>query len=64
MGLKCICALNRVFKCRSDMQNIKLEQNTEIKGCRSNFTKSGKCNEVLKRTEQSRKAYSGVNTFW
>ena len=46
------------------MQNIKLEQNTEIKGCRSNFTKSGKCNEVLKRTEQSRKAYSGVNTFW
>jgi len=32
----------------SDLQNIKLEQNTQIKGCRSIFTNSGKCNEVLK----------------
>jgi hypothetical protein len=32
-------------------------------GCRSIFTNSGKCNEVLKRTEQSRKGKRELNSL-
>jgi hypothetical protein len=48
---------------------MKLEDDIEIKGSMafkylgSIFTNSGKCKEVLNRTEQARKVYFGVNIF-
>jgi hypothetical protein len=53
----------------SDIQDIKLELNIDIKGSRtfrylgSIFTNSGKCNEVLHGTEQARKATSALNVL-
>jgi hypothetical protein len=68
MGLICKYSLNRVFKCRKDIQNIKLEHNVESKSSRpfkylvSLFTYSGKCNEeVLNKIEQARKAKRALN---
>jgi hypothetical protein len=54
----------------SDIQNIKLEHDIEIKGSRScrylwpNFTSYGVCNkEVFNRIEQARKTMGAVNSL-
>jgi len=59
MGLICNYSLNRVFKCRKDIQNIKLEHNIASKSSRPfkylvpTLTYSRKCNEeVFNKTEQ------------
>jgi hypothetical protein len=59
MGLIHKYSLNRVFKCRKDIQNIKLEHNIESKSSIPFkylvpiLTSSGKCNkEVLNKIEQ------------
>jgi len=66
MGLKCKYSLS----VGSDIQNIKLEHNIEIKGSRpfkylgSIFMNSGKCNEeVLNKIEQARKAKRALNSL-
>jgi len=66
MGLKCKYSLS----VGSDIQNIKLEHNIEIKGSRqfkdsgSISTNSGKCiEEVLKIIEPARKAKRALNSL-
>jgi len=70
MGLICKYSLNRVFKCRKDIQNIKPEHNVESRRSRpfkylvSIFTYSGKCNEeVLNKIEQARKTKRALNSL-
>jgi hypothetical protein len=70
MGLICKYSLNRVFKCRKDIQNMKLKHNMESKSSRPFkylvpiLTYSRKCNEeVLNKIEQARKAKTALNSL-
>jgi len=70
MGLIYNYSLNRVFKCRKDIQNIKLEHNIASKSSRPFkylvpiLTYSGKCNEeVFNKIEQARKAKRALNSL-
>jgi len=70
MGLICNYSLNRVFKCRKDIQNIMLEHNIVSKSSRPFkylvpiLTYSGKCNEeVFNKIEQARKAKRTLNSL-